>query len=412
MTNAEGGRPSNPLFAALGPELIADPYPFYRMLHATDPVMRIEGAFGLGAWLVASHAACAAALKSKGFIKEGDRVLPPEKLALIPQEGQELAERRKANMLFRDPPVHTRLRGLVNQAFTPRTVERLRPRIAEIAEQLLDAAVGPRIDLIREFAFPLPIIVIAELLGVPPKDRDLIKSWSTVMTLGLSPTATADDLSRVKRAIDAMDSYMGVIIDERRRAPRADLISDLVHAQESGDKLSMEELLATCRVLLTAGHETTVNLIGNGTLALLRHDRERARLANDPSLLPNAIEELLRYDSPVQMTLRFALERTELGRHTVERGDLVLLLLGGANRDPEQFSEPERLDVGRANAHAHLTFGAGIHYCVGAPLARLEGELAIGALLRRAPAMALANEPLSWRPNPVLRGLQALPLDI
>jgi cytochrome P450 len=402
----------NPLFAALSPEMLADPYVLYRTLRANDPVLRVEGIFGLGAWLVTSHAVCASALKSKSFIKEGDRVLPPEKLALIPQENPEMAERRKSNLLFRDPPVHTRLRGLVNQAFTPRTVERLRPHIAGIAEQLLDAARGPRVDLIRELAFPLPIIVIAELLGVPAGDRDRFKEWSTDMTLALSPAATAEDLERTKRAIDAMDAYMRVIIEERRAQPRADLISQLVHAQEAGDQLSIEELLATCRLLLTAGHETTVNLIGNGTLALLRHDEERARLSREPSLLPNAIEEILRYDSPVQMTLRFALDRAPLGGHTVERGDVVLLLLGAANRDPEQFAEPDRLDLGRDNAQTHLALGAGIHYCVGASLARLEGELALGALLRRWPTMALAPEPLVWRRNPVLRGLQALPLTI
>jgi pimeloyl-[acyl-carrier protein] synthase len=400
----------NSLFAALTPELLADPYSLYRTLHATDPVLRADGAFGLGAWLVTSHSVCSSALKSKSFIKEGNRVLPPEKLAAIPQESPEMTERRKSNLLFRDPPVHTRLRGLVNQAFTPRTVESLRPHIAEVAEQLLDEARGPRIDLIREFAFPLPIIVIAELLGVPPGDRDRFKAWSTDMTLALSPTATAEELERTKRAIDAMDEYMRVIIEERRAQPRADLISQLVHAQEAGDQLSIEELLATCRLLLTAGHETTVNLIGNGTLALLRHDEQRARLVKDPSLLPNAVEELLRYDSPVQMTLRFALDRAPLGHHTVERGDVVLLLIGGANRDPEQYAEPDRLDLGRANAQTHLAFGAGIHYCLGASLARLEGELALGALLRRWPTLSLAPEPLVWRRNPVLRGLQALPL--
>jgi cytochrome P450 len=400
----------NPLLAMLTPELLADPYPLYRTLRASDPVLRVEGVFGLGAWLVTSHAICSSVLKSKSFIKEGDRVLPAEKLALIPQENPEMTERRKANLLFRDPPVHTRLRGLVNQAFTPRTVEQLRPHIAAIAEQLLDGASGPRVDLIRDFAFPLPIIVIAELLGVPAADRDRFKAWSTDMTLALSPAATVEELAKTKRAIDAMDEYMRAVIEERRAQPRADLISQLVHAQAAGDRLSLEELLGTCRLLLTAGHETTVNLIGNGTLALLRHDGERARLAGDPSLLANAVEELLRYDSPVQMTLRFALDGTPLGRHSIERGDVVLLLLGAANRDPEQYADPDRLDLGRDNAATHLALGAGIHYCIGASLARLEGELALGALLRRWPSMALAPEPLEWRRNPVLRGLQALPL--
>jgi cytochrome P450 len=402
----------SPLLAMLGPEMLADPYAFYRSLHAADPVLRVPELLDLGGWLVTSHSVCAHALKSKAFGKEGHRVLPPEKLALIPQESVELADRRKHSMLFRDPPVHTRLRGLVNQAFTPRIIERLRPHIAEIAEQLLDAVGTGPVELIRSFAFPLPIIVIAELLGVPAADRDRFKAWSNDMTFGLSPAATADELARVAVAIDAMDDYMRGILDERRRQPRADLISELLRAQEAGDQLGTDELLTTVRLLLTAGHETTVNLIGNGTLALARHDGERARLAADPSLLPNAIEELLRFDSPVQMTMRFCFEDAPLGKHTARRGDLVFLMLGAANRDPDQFADPDRLDLQRANAGTHLSFGGGIHYCLGAPLARLEGQLAIGALLRRWPKLALADQPLVWRPNPVLRGLKELPLAV
>ena len=390
------------------PERLADPYPLYAQLRALDPVFRAPGAFGVGAWIVTGHALCSQLLRSKQMSKEGDRVVAPEVLAQIPQEGAELAARRKDSMLFRDPPAHTRLRGLVNQAFTPRTVERLRPHIAEIAEQLLDAA-GPSFDLIRELAFPLPIIVISELLGVPPADRDQFKAWSTDVTRGLEPSPTADDLAAVTRALDALDQYLSGVIEERRRAPRADLISDLVEVHEAGDRLSMGELLATCRLILTAGHETTVNLIGNGVLALLRNPEQRAALTADPSLLGGAVEEMLRYDSPVQMTLRFALEDTPLGRHTVKRGDLVVILVGAGNRDPEVFADPDRFDACRPNAHQHLSFGAGIHYCLGAPLARLEGEIAIGALLRRRPALALADTP-THRRNVVLRGLVSLPV--
>jgi cytochrome P450 len=392
----------------LTPERLADPYPMYRQLRALDPVFRAPGVFGLGAWLVTDHALCASLLKSKAFGKEGERVLSPEVLAQIPQESTDLAERRKHSMLFRDPPGHTRLRGLVNLAFTPRTIERLRPHIAAIAEDLLDRAPAS-CDLIRDFAFPLPIIVISELLGVPPEDRDRFKAWSTDMTRGIEPGATPDDLAAVSRAIEALDGYMTGVIEERRREPRPDLISDLLRAHEAGDQLSMDELLATCRLLLTAGHETTVNLIGNGVLALLRHDGPRAALAADPSLLPRAVEELLRFDSPVQMTMRFAFEDTTLGRHPVKVGDLVVLMLGAGNRDAAVFADPDALDLSRANAHHHLAFGAGIHYCLGAALARLEGELAIGTLLRRRPALALDGD-LAWRKNLVLRGLQALPV--
>jgi pimeloyl-[acyl-carrier protein] synthase len=401
------------LFARLGPGFVADPYPFYESLRSAGPVVWVPGVFGLGAWVVTGHAACAAALKSKQLGKEGYRVLPPEKLALLPQEGLEVAERRKNNMLFRDPPDHTRLRGLVNQAFTPRTVERLRPHVAGIAEHLLDAvAASGGGDLIRAFAFPLPIIVIAELLGVPSGDRDRFKDWSTVLTLGIQPGVSVDDLRRVGVVMEELSDYLREVIEARRREPRADLISELVRVQDAGDRLSLDELLGTCRVLLTAGHETTVNLIGNGTLALLQNPAQRAAVEADAALLPGAIEELLRYDSPVQMTIRFAMEDTPLGPHQARRGDLAILLLGAANRDPGVFEAPAAVDVRRANAQAHLSFGSGIHYCVGASLARLEGEIAVGALLRRFPKLALAEGPLEWRPHTVLRGLKAMPVVI
>jgi cytochrome P450 len=376
-----------------------------------DPVLWMPDLFGIGGWLVTDHAACSSALRNKCFGKEGHKVVPAEKLALIPQESAEVVERRSSNMLFRDPPVHTRLRGLVNQAFTPRTIERLRPHVAEIAEHLVDAiAARGQADLIRDFAFPLPIIVIAELLGVSPDDRDQFKAWSSELTLGLNPGATREELSRTARAMEAISGYLHGVIEDRRREPRSDLISDLVRAQDSGDRLSMDELLATCRLILAAGHETTVNLIGNGTLALLRNPEQRAALAADPSRLGNAVEELLRYDSPVQITTRFAMEEAPLGPHTAKQGDLVMLILGAANRDGSHFADPTRLDLGRENAHTHLSFGGGIHYCLGAALARLEGEIAIGTLLRRLPGLALASSELTYRPHFVLRGPSALPV--
>ena len=398
-------------FDALGPEFYSNPYPFYEMLRSAGPVTWMEGALGVGAWIVTGHAACAAALKNKQLGKEGHRVVPPEKLALIPQEGAEVAEHRKVNMLFRDPPDHTRLRGLVNLAFTPRTVERLRPRVEEIANHLLDAVErAGSADLIRAFAFPLPIIVIAEMLGVSPEDRDQFKEWSTVLTLALKPGVTIDELKSVGQVITLLSAYLTDVIEDRRKTPRADLISDLVQAQEAGDRLSVDEMIGTCRLLLAAGHETTVNLIGNGMLALLRNPAAREALAADATLLPGAVEELLRYDSPVQVTMRFALEDTPLGPHTAKRGDLCMLLLGAANRDPAVFESPATLDLRRANAQSHLSFGSGIHYCLGAPLARIEGEIGFRALLRRFPKLALADQPLEWRPHMVLRGLKALPV--
>jgi cytochrome P450 len=412
---SESAQPQPPglggFMAMMGPEFLSNPYPFYERLRSLSPVLRAPGPVEITAWLATSHEACSAALRSKQFGKEGQKVLPPEKLALIPQESTELIARRRNNMLFRDPPDHTRLRGLVSQAFTPRTVERLRPHIGEIAEHLLDEVKARgQMDLIADFAFPLPIIVIAELLGVPPEERDRFKAWSNQLIVGLSPLAQKEDFIQIGKAIGELDDYLGGVIEERRRAPRQDLISELIQAQEAGDQLSQDEMVATCRLLLTAGHETTVNLIGNGTLALLRHPEELARLKQDPGLLPGAVEELLRYDSPVQMTVRFTLEDTELGGQAVSRGDLVMVLTGAGNHDPKQYAEPARLDVTRKNASTHLAFGAGIHYCLGASLARLEGQIAIGALLRRMPGLKVADEPLEWRKNPVLRGLKSLPV--
>lgn len=415
--SAHSGMPG--MLGLLGPGTLANPYAMYEMLHGMGSIVFMPGLFHIGAWIVGSHSACSQILRGRGFGKEGQKVLAPEILARLPQEAVELAERRRNSMLFRDPPDHTRLRGLVNQAFTPRTVERLRPHIAEIADQLIDAMVAEGkggADLIADFAFPLPIIVIAELLGVPPADRDQFKAWSTELTHGLRPDVTTEQIQNATRAIQAMDKYLEAVIDERRRAPRADLISELVAAQSEGDKLTMAELTTTCRLILTAGHETTVNLIGNGMLALLSNPAARTELAasaaagSDEALLHNAVEELLRYDSPVQMTMRFCYQDTALGSHTIKRGDVVITVLGAANRDPAQYPEPGRLDLRRENAHTHLSFGQGIHYCLGASLARLEGALAVSALLRRLPRLALTEQPLTWRSNPVLRGLTTLPV--
>jgi cytochrome P450 len=395
----------------LDPATLQDPYPLYRLLYARDPVLWVEGLFGLGAWVVTSHAVASSVLRDKSFGKDGSQVLPLEKLRQIPAQNETVMERRRNNMLFCDPPTHTRLRGLVAQTFTPRTVERLRPRIAAITEQLLDRLAGRRdFDLLDALAFPLPVIVIAELLGVPPEDRDRFKAWSTVLTRAINPAATDADFQAIQRVLPELDGYLSIVIDDRRRHPRFDLISELVLAHEAGDRLSMEELLATCRLILSAGHETTVNLIGNGVLALLRDRAQRERLAADAALLPNAVDELLRYDSPVQMTLRFAFADTQLADHAIKRGDLVLVLVGAANRDPAQFPDGEVLELGRANAHTHLGFGAGIHYCLGATLARIEAEQAIGALLQRFPSLALGATPLRYRPSLVLRGLEALPV--
>ena len=410
VPRAEPGPRLPSSFTTLGDEFLADPYALYERLRSADPVLWVPGIFGLGAWLVTSHALVSTVLRSKNFGREGSKVVPSEKLALFPQGAAGLADRRRS-MLFHDPPDHTRLRGLVSRAFTPSTVEELRHHIAEIAEDLLDRVEGQGyMDLLRDFAFPLPIIVIAELLGVPPEDRDRIKCWATDIIASTNPMPSPDESARAEQAVYALDEYVEGIVEERRRAPRADLISQLTQVHDAGDRLSTMELLSTCRLLLTAGHETTTHLIGNGMLAIHRHPAARDTLLTDPELLPQAIEELLRYDSPVQLTMRFAMEDEPLGQHVVKRGDLVVPVLGAANRDPEHFPAPDDLDLLRGNAHTHVSFGAGIHCCLGASLARLEGQVALGALMRRLPQLALGTEPPVWRKNWALRGLTSLPM--
>jgi cytochrome P450 len=289
-------------------------------------------------------------------------------------------------------------------------IESLRPRIEAIVSELLEhmAHKSGSIDLIAELAYPLPVAVIAELLGVPAEDRVKFQDWSAVIAASLDPLVDDDLMERVVVAREALHAYLRAIIAERRRAPRADLISGLVAAEERGDVLTEPELVSMCTLLLIAGHETTVNLIGNGTLALLRNPDQLALLRADAGLVPRAIEELLRYDSPVQMTGRVALEPVTIGGQTIDQGQWIVSLLGAANHDPAQFADPERLDL-RRNPNPHVAFGRGIHFCLGAPLARLEGQLAIGALVRRFPKLELAGEPVR-RNQITLRGLASLPV--
>ena len=314
-----------------------------------------------------------------------------------------------------DPPRHTRLRLLVNKAFTPRTVEELAPFIRAFVDKALDAAAARgRMELMADLAFPLPATVIAEMLGVPPEDRDRFKQWSddsTAAAANLPSNLSPEVVRKSIAGMEELQNYFRGIIAQRRAEPRDDLISALVKAQEEEDRLSEQELLANSVLLLNAGHETTTNLIGNGTLALLRHPDQMRRLRDDPSLLPSGVEELLRYDSPVQFTTRILKADLELGGKVLRAGQAVLLLLGAANRDPEQFPDPDRLDVGRPD-NKHLAFGHGPHFCLGAPLARLEGRILFEALLRRTPGMRLDGPPPRYRQNFNLRGLEALPVSL
>jgi cytochrome P450 len=386
------------------PEFLADPYPAFHRLRAEDPVHRHP----LGFYALTRYDDVAALLRDARFGKGGYQALIEGRFGATP-DGPRLA----LSMLFRDPPDHTRLRALVSRAFTPRVVETLRPHVQGIVDRLLERVAGAgRMDVIEDLAYPLPVTVISELLGVPAGAADLVKTWSRDVARALDAIVLPvgqDVIEQGRRATGAMADYFRGLVEERRRRPGPDLLSGLVEAEEAGDRLTEEELLATCILLYVAGHETTVNLIGNGLLALLRHPAEWRRLREDPALLPGAIEELLRYDGPVQRVGRIAASDAEVGGVGIPAGSLVVGLLGAANRDPAQFAEPDRLDVTRGELR-HLAFGTGIHYCLGAPLARLEAQVAIGTLLRRFPAPALDVERPVWRPSSTLRGLEALPV--
>ncbi len=389
-------------FNPFDPGFRIDPYSTYRRLRSEDPVHQSP----LGGLVLSRYADCVAVLKDRRWSSDFRNAEQPG----FEPDLEILGESRP--FLFLDPPDHTRLRGLVSRAFTPRVVEGLRSRIQELVNDLLDrVAADGRMDVIGDVAYPLPVTVISEMLGVPPDDHETFKGWSQELARSLDPepNPSADVLGRIKKALDSFDDYFRGLIDERRRVPKEDLLSSLIEAEEKGDRLTEAELLATCRLLLVAGHETTVNLIGNGLLALLRHPDQLRMLKDDLSLAPSAVEEVLRYDPPVQLTGRIALEDIEVAGVTVPRGHNVILLLGAANRDPDQFARPEQFDITR-NDDSHLAFGFGIHFCVGSPLARLEGQIALATLARRFNAMELQTEAPDYKENIVLRGLRSLPV--
>jgi hypothetical protein len=320
-------------------------------------------------------------------------------------------------LLGLDPPDHTRLRNLVNMAFTPRVIAAMEPRVQAITDQLLDAATeramhnGRQIDVIKDLAEPLPVTVISELLGVPSEDHAQFRRWSYDLARALDPLFEVQILDNADRAVRELTEYFRPLVEARRRAPGDDLISALVRAEEEGDRLSEDELYAFCVLLLGAGSETTTNLIGNGFLALHQQPEQLRLLRDDPSLADSAIEELLRFDAPVQLTSRVALEDVTIGERAVRAGEFIVLSLAGANRDPAQFADPDRLDVTRAE-NRHLSFSLGNHYCLGSPLARLEARTAIMSLLERFPATSLLDAEPRWREMVTLRGLTTLPVAV
>ncbi|HTZ10574.1 MAG TPA: cytochrome P450 [Acidimicrobiales bacterium] len=397
------------------PAWVEDPYAVYAELRRTNPVHRSP----FGFWVFTRHADCLALLRDRRSSSDARNVnadaLGELRAVDLPDlAGLDAVVAEMAPFLFRDPPDHTRLRGLVQKAFTPRVVERLRPRIEELCHGLLDDLLARgSVDLVADFASPLPVAVIVEMLGVPAEDHEQFRVWSDALARGLDPDFLLPPEAVQQRlgAILSFAGYFASLIEERRSRPGDDLVSRLIEAEEHGDVLSQGELLSTCILLLVAGHETTVNLISGGALALLEHPDQLARFRGDPTVVRSGVEEMLRFAPPVQLTGRVALEDMEVGGARIARGDFSMLLLGSANRDPAAFAHPDTFDLTRAD-NAHLGFGFGIHHCLGAPLARLEAQIALPALFGRCRRVERADVDLAYKENIVLRGLAALPVTV
>jgi len=389
----------------LDPAFIADPYPFYRSLRESAPVAKSP----MGFWLVSSYAEASVVLRDRRFGKDfvasmqrryGEQAMAEPAIASLAH-----------TMLVLDPPDHTRLRGLVTKAFTARRIADMRPRIESIVAQQLDRVADKgAMDVMADLAHRLPVIVICDLLGIPEEHRGPFLAASTVNGRILDPVPMSRaELDQANEATRLSGLYFQQLCDLRRQLPQDDLTTELVRAEEAGDRLSGDELRANIGLLFGAGHETTTNLIGNGLLALHRNPEQWQRLKDEPALIPSMVEELLRYDSSVQLTARVAHEEIDLGGATIPKGDYVIALLGAANRDPAQFDDPDRLDVARQNVRP-LSFGGGIHHCLGAQLARLEAELVFSALIERLPDLTLPEKDTpAWKRNFTLRGLSRLP---
>ena len=401
------------LFNPFDPAFRADPYPFYDRLRDEDPVH--ETPFGYT--VLTRYEDVARALRGAEFGRDIEALTPPPDDPIRLQRRERFQRRRAEGraaktILNLDPPDHTRLRRLVTLAFTPSAIERLRPRVQQLVDDVLDvAAERGSIELVDELAFTVPFQVISDLLDLPTDRSDDVREWSQCLTAGLEPTADEATLDASESAAALMGDYLREVVAHRREHLGDDLLSALIMVEEGGDRLSTPELLSFVTLLYVAGHETTVNLIGNGTLALLRHPDELRRWANDPSLDANAVDELLRYDGPVQQTVRVPTQVVHFGDVVVQPGSMVMTVLGAANHDPTVFDDPHTLRLDRPNASRHLAFAAGVHYCLGASLAKLEAQVAIGSLIRRFPELELAGTP-TWRDRLTIRGVDHLPLTL
>jgi cytochrome P450 len=404
----------------LAPDILADPHSFFGRLAEQDPVHWNER---WGGWIITRYADVGAALQDARLSSDPFTPLYERLTEEQRERWSTIFRVLSRGMVYRDAPEHTRLRALVSKAFTRAAVERVRPRIQPIVDDLLGRMEGREsIDLVQDFAYPLPVAVISSLIGVPAADSDRLKAWSDdIATLMLGAVEIPDRHDRASRALEEMAEYFRSIVRERRRAPQDDLASALVAARDQGELLGDDELVVMCTLLVFAAHETTTNLIVNGMLALFGHAEERERLrravasdeAADAGLLASAVEELLRFDGPMKAISRLAKAPLEIGGRRIEAGQRVLLVLASANRDPARFAEPDRLDLGRRD-NPHLAFGYGVHYCLGAPLARIEAQIAVASLLGRMPGMRLAvsREALSWEPALLVRAVRSVPVTL
>jgi hypothetical protein len=402
MATSSGGPPLS-LYHLLDPAVLADPYPLFERLRTEDPVHWDPY---LHAWVVTRYADVVQVFQTMS----ADRTPSPERLAALGMEQLgPIARVMVRQMLFLDPPEHTRVRGLAAAAFTPRRVAQLRERIQEITDSLIDAVIaGGRMEVMEAIANPLPAIVTAEMFGMPSEDHRMLKDWSQDFAEMLGNFQhNPGRAARVLTSLEAMTAYFSDAVRRQATQPTEGLINALATAEVNGDRLTEDEVVANIIVTMVGGQETTTNLIGNGLLTLLRHPDELQRLREDPSIVPSAVDELLRYESPSQHTARLAREDGELGGKEIKQRDAVIAVMAAANRDPERFEDPNRLDLTRPD-NRHLAFAWASHFCFGAPLARLEGQIVLTTLLRRLPDMRLNPDPIEWRPNLGLRGLTAL----
>ena len=395
---ASGVDPFDPAFKA-------DPHPMYHRLRSEHRVWRVPGQ---GESVLTGYDECLAVLRDPRFSTNPAHRIWPDG-ADVPDFRTGMSDSGARVLLFLDPPDHTRLRKLVSKAFTPRTVERLRPHIAELVDGILDeAAERGELDVVADLGYTVPVTVICELMGVPVEDRHLFGPWSSDATRLLDGFSITPEeaMAAAAGALNVVQYFAGVF-EERRKRPGDDLVSALLEVEEEGERLTEAELHSMVVLLFIAGHETTMNLIGNGTYALLRHPDQLRRWQADPSLTPSAIEELLRYDGPVHVTGRIPTEDIEVGGELFRQGEQLVCLLAAANRDPDRYPDPDALDIGRED-NLHLTFSQGIHYCLGAALARVEGQVALGKLVERFDEIELLTDPVEYREHFVLRGLREL----